>query len=45
MNDPLKITSEEKEKIRKQHEQLEKQNRQRKENLKNGVAFKKKTDE
>lgn len=45
MNNPLQMTPEEKEKIRKQHEDLEKKNRDHKEDLKNGVAFKKKTDE
>jgi len=38
---PLKLTEKEKEEIRKKHEELEKQARQRKEDLKNGVEFNK----
>lgn len=45
MKNPLNLTQEEKERIRKQHEELEKQNKIQKDNIKKGVSFKKKTDE
>lgn len=41
----LEISDEEKKRIREKHEQLEKEAKQKKEDYKNGVAFKQKKEE